>query len=94
MQNREWKDAGEGWQGAEAKLRLQGWSKARRVVILRRSVKKEVVVADQSDPAQLRLGFAELSDDITLYEYGVLITSLQEALLNKYRFCPSRPQTG
>ena len=81
MQHGEWTDAGQGWQGAEIQLRLQGWSKARRVVILRRAVKKDVVIADQSDPAQLRLGFAELNDDITLYEYAVLVTSLEEEIL-------------
>ncbi len=82
MRDGDWTDAGQGWQGAEAKLRLQGWSKARRVVILRRSVKKEVVIADQSDPAQLKLGFAELSDDISVYDYAVLVTSLQEEILS------------
>ena len=81
MQHGEWTDAGQGWLGAEVQLRLQGWSKARRVVILRRAVKKDLVIADQSDPAQLRLGFAELNDDISLYEYAVLVTSLEEEIL-------------
>jgi hypothetical protein len=31
-----WRDAGQGWQGSEASLRLSGWSRSRRVVVLRR----------------------------------------------------------
>ncbi len=65
MQDSEWADAGEGWQGAETTLRLQGWGKARRVVVLRRSIKKDIAVEDQRNPEQFRLSFAELSDGIT-----------------------------
>jgi hypothetical protein len=32
----EWVDAGQQWQGLSTELRLTGWSKARRVVVLRR----------------------------------------------------------
>jgi len=81
MQEEEWTDAGEGWEGAETTLRLQGWSKARRVVVLRRSIKRDIAIADQSNPDQLRLSFAELSDNVTLYEYAVLVTSLPDEIL-------------
>ena len=36
MARRDWVDAGQGWWGVEADLRLQVWSRSRRVVILRR----------------------------------------------------------
>ncbi len=81
QQGTEWSDAGQGWQGAEATLRLQGWSRERRVVVLRRGVKKDLAVVDKGNPEQLRLSFAELSDTVTLYEYGVLVTSLQDEIL-------------
>ncbi|MCP4283536.1 MAG: transposase, partial [Gammaproteobacteria bacterium] len=68
MQGTEWFDAGQGWQGAETTLRLQGWSRERRVVVLRRGVKKDLAVVDKGNPEQLRLSFAELSDNVTLYE--------------------------
>ena len=32
----EWEEAGQHWQGLTTELRLSGWSKARRVVVLRR----------------------------------------------------------
>jgi hypothetical protein len=33
MAERDWSDAGQGWQGKETKLRLMGWSRQRRVVL-------------------------------------------------------------
>ena len=36
MARDEWEDAGQGWSGIEAALRLHGWSRTRRVVVLRR----------------------------------------------------------
>jgi len=38
MAERDWSDAGQGWQGKETTLRLMGWSRQRRVVLLRPSV--------------------------------------------------------
>ena len=35
----EWRDVGQGWTGREDTLRLMGWSKARRVVVIRRARK-------------------------------------------------------
>jgi hypothetical protein len=37
-QTGDWKDAGQGWQGRESSLCLQGWSRSRRVIILRRKI--------------------------------------------------------
>jgi hypothetical protein len=36
MAERDWTNAGHGWQGKETTLRLVGWSRQRRVVLLRR----------------------------------------------------------
>ena len=71
-----WSDAGQGWQGAETPLRLSGWRRARRAVVLRRRVQKDLAVADKSDPQQLRLSFAEVSDGVSVYAYPVPLTSL------------------
>ena len=68
--------AGQGWQGAETPLRLVGWSRARRAIVLRRQVKGDLAMVDQGDPEQLRLSFAELTDETIVYEYAVLVTSL------------------
>jgi hypothetical protein len=81
MRDAQWTEAGQGWQGAESRLRLSGWSRERRVVVLRRLLDKQLAVVDPSDPAQLRLSFAELSDKVQVYEYAVLVTSLADEIL-------------
>jgi hypothetical protein len=81
MREAPWCDAGQGWEGAETTLRLVGWSRSRRAIVLRRRVKNDLVVVDQGDPHQLRLGFAEPNAEVIVYEYAVLITSLPQEIL-------------
>ena len=76
-----WSDAGQGWQGKEEVLRLVGWSRQRRVVVLRRRLKGSVVASVRDDESQLRLGFAEIDDDTAIHEYAVLATSLDAEVL-------------
>ena len=74
-----WIDAGRGWQAASSDLQLQGWSRKRRVVVLRRPLPKDTMVTTQpnEDGDQLVLGLSEaLSPDTVLWEYSVLATSL------------------
>ncbi len=81
MRGTHWCDAGQGWQGAETSLRLSGWSRSRRAVVLRRRVQTDLAVVDAGNPEQLRLSFAELTDEVVVYEYAVLITSLGNEIL-------------
>lgn len=74
MLGRDWLDAGQGWQGAESALRLTGWSRARRVVVLRRRLRKNLAVVNESQTGPAQLSFAELDDDVAVYEYSVLVT--------------------
>lgn len=76
-----WRDAGQGWQGLEATLRLDGWSRERRVVIMRRKLNDGVVASTRDGQGQLRLSFAEIEADAELYEYAVLVTSLEAEVL-------------
>jgi hypothetical protein len=82
MRDAEWCEAGQGWQGAETALRLSGWSRARRAIVLRRRVNADLAVVDQGDPDQLRLSFAELTDQTIVDEYAVLVTSLTHEILS------------
>jgi hypothetical protein len=77
----DWRDVGQGFQGVEAELRLMGWSRARRVVVLRRSV-KDSVLAKHADGAcgQQQLYFAEPRGGFKLWEYAVLVTNTHHAL--------------
>ena len=79
---RDWCDAGQGWQGKEETLRLMGWSRQRRVIVLRRKLKGSVVAGVRDNADQLRLGFAEIEGDTELYEYAVLATSLDAEVLS------------
>jgi hypothetical protein len=84
----QWKDAGGGgWEGRIDSLTLQGWSKERRVVVLRRKLKNDVVLQETAT-AQQQLAFIDEEDPIDSYEVAVLVTSLNEdvfALADLYR---------
>ena len=81
MREASWTAAGQGWEGAETSLRLAGWGRSRRAIVLRRRVKGDLAVVDHGDPNQLRLGLAELTNEVIVYEYAVLITSLPQEIL-------------
>lgn len=66
MLGRNWADAG---QGAESTLRLTGWSRARRrAIVLRRRLRKNLAVVNESQTGPAQLSFAELDDDVAVYD--------------------------
>ena len=73
----DWKDAGAGWRGTESTLRLEGWSRTRRVVVLRRPKQRDAAApAELKQPGlQDEFGFVEESG-APEYEWAVLVTSL------------------
>jgi hypothetical protein len=81
MQQSDWADAGQGWQGKETSLRLSGWSRQRRIVLLRRKLARDLAITDHTNATQLRLGFAEVGPDQAVWEYAALVTSLGSELL-------------
>jgi hypothetical protein len=79
-------EASQGWQAMEDSLKLSGWSKARRVVVLRRRVKHDIALTarmkgrkGQEDKGQLVLALPhdEVLDDAQVWEYTVLVTNAQ-----------------
>jgi hypothetical protein len=82
MCEQDWQDAGRRWQGKDGQLRLQGWGRQRRIVILRRRLERSVALAQRDDVRQLRLSFAEVDDGDELWEYAVLVTSLDSEILS------------
>lgn len=76
----QWVDAGQGWMGREGTLQLHGWSRARRVIVLRRTRKE---AAKNNIGSGLLLGWNDLFPvQATEYEYAVLVTSLKEEILS------------
>ena len=86
----EWVEAGQQWQGRNEELQLSGWTKARRVVVLRRPLRSkpaaeaEAVGQQKSKrkaSKQLTLDLPELTYRGVQYEYVVLVTSLTDGIL-------------
>jgi len=76
MRDDEWRDAGAGWEGKHGQIRLKGWSRQRRVVMLRRRLSGGMMTQHQAD-GPLALSFVEIDQERQeAWEYGVLVTSL------------------
>jgi Transposase DDE domain group 1 len=76
----------QGWSAIEDTLRLAGWDKSRRVVILRRAAKSEVALTRKATEGQLELLLPE--QDVELWEYAVLVTNSSyrlESMAQLYR---------
>jgi hypothetical protein len=81
MRDADWQDAGAGWQGKHGEIRLMGWSRQRRVVLLRRRLAGVMLTERQAD-GQLALGFVEIDEARQeVWEYAVLVTSLTAEIL-------------
>jgi len=82
MTEQGWQDAGARWQGKDGRLRLQGWSRERRIVMLRRRTERSSAPSTSDADGQLRLGFAEVDHGREVFEYAVLVTSLDHEILS------------
>ena len=80
FQSPDWEDAGQGWQGREDSLILSGWSRARRVVVLRRKLTGEIVLTGK-DQDQEHFAFIDADVPTVRYEYAVLVTSTTHPVL-------------
>ena len=76
----------QGWSAVEDTLKLAGWDKSRRVVILRRASKSDVALTRKAIEGQLELLLPD--QDVEVWEYAVLVTSSGyplEAMAQLYR---------
>ena len=89
----QWQPAGQGWEGTWSEVRLAGWTNKRRVIVLRRPLRDEVVAAQRKGKGRRRLAQMELELDwvqegTVFYEYAVLVTNMKDdifALAQHYR---------
>ena len=82
-----WSEApmcGQGWQASEDELRLSGWSRARRVVVLRRRIRNDLALVTKArgkdgheEQLVLALGHDDVQETAQLWEYTVLATNTQ-----------------
>jgi hypothetical protein len=77
--NSHWVDAGQGWEGQDGALKLLGWSRQRRVIVLRRPLAGEALLVDETQGV---LAFIEADVPAKRYEYAVLVTDLPHEVLS------------
>jgi hypothetical protein len=65
--------AGHGYEGVESELKLMGWTRSWKVIVTRRIINENILLADNK---QKRLSFIETDDVVGRYEYAVLVTDL------------------
>ena len=75
----DWRSPGpsdQGWSAVEDTLRLSGWDRARRVIILRRAVKADWALTRQKkdEPGQ-QMELLMPAPDVQTWEYAVLVTN-------------------
>ena len=80
----------QGCQMVEDRIRLQGWSKERRVVLVRKRIKDSLALQRQARSKQMRLAFADTQvlDADVMWEYTVLVTDVSyplESIAQLYR---------
>jgi hypothetical protein len=68
----------QGWSAVEDTLKLAGWDKSRRVVVLRRKAKSDVALSRNCAEGQMELLLPD--QDVELWEYAVLVTNSSYAL--------------
>ena len=73
----DWSDMGQGWTGCEDELRLSGWSTKRRVIVMRRQRKTDLVLEQKSKnhKGQIDLLFIDENEPIKSWEYAVLVSN-------------------
>jgi len=77
----EWQSVGGHWKGIESRIRLQGWSRERRVIVMRRKVGAPPMSFEDLEPGneQMALPGLEWQDrQGERYEHAVLVTSWAE----------------
>jgi hypothetical protein len=81
----QWESAGQGWEGTWSAVRLAGWTNQRRIIILRRPLPEDLVVARRKGKgrrrkAQMELEMGWVRGGTVVYEYAVLVTSLEDEI--------------
>lgn len=75
-----WQDAGQRWEGVEAEVQLQGWSRKRRVIVLRRPLRRGPAAKPEwEQPTLPGLVIEHKGGD--WYEHAVLVTNWDQPAL-------------
>ncbi|MEE8058621.1 MAG: transposase [Pseudomonadales bacterium] len=81
-----WSYVIDGWEAKDDYLRLSTWRNDRRVVIVRRRLSKDAMLAlEDKQEGQQAFGFLTEAEDIRAFEYAVLVTSLDDEVISIVR---------
>ena len=70
------------WEGKESELKLDGWTKPRRIIIVRRRLSGDALLLEKDNKKkQKEIAFLEDPENIKLFEYSVLVTSLDDGVI-------------
>ena len=62
----------------EGKVRLQGWTRERRILVFRRRLRERIILEERDqDSGQIWLSGVELGKGKEVFEYAVLVTTLK-----------------
>jgi Transposase DDE domain group 1 len=88
-QRRDWCPVGQGWDACEDTLRLTGWTERRRVIVMRRVRKTDLIVEvkragrpKRKDQVQAELHFIDENEPVKSWEYAVLVCNTHYELQN------------
>ncbi len=82
----EWTHINKEWEAKEDIIQLQGWEKERRVVVVRRRLSSDNMLAiEYKKEGQQELAFVEGPEDIRAYEFSVLVTDLEDDLVTIFQ---------
>lgn len=86
---RDWCNLGQGWDACEDELLLTGWTRRRRVIVMRRVRKADLIVElkrpgrpKTKDTAQTELHFIDENEPVKSWEYAVLVCNTDYELHN------------
>lgn len=73
--------ADQGWSAVEDRLKLSGWDKSRRVIVMRRAVKADLALSRRvGDEPGEQIELLMPDQDVQAWEYAVLVTNSSFAL--------------
>jgi len=77
----DWVAAGKGWEGVSQRIQLQGWTRERRVVVLRRKLAEANSEVEEDTAQPLLTGLTLEYKGGDMYEHAVLVTNWAETNL-------------
>jgi hypothetical protein len=77
-----WARTHDGWEALSTELQLSTWKQPRRVVLVRKRLAKNIVIApDRPQALPQQLSLLEPAENMAAFEYSVLVTSLDSEVV-------------